>query len=1177
MKIKKLILQGFKSFADKTEFEFKDGITVIVGPNGCGKSNVVDAVKWVLGEQRPGSLRGKEMQDVIFSGTDRRKGVGCAEVSLIFDNGKGTLPLDYQEVVVTRRLYRSGESEYLLNENRVRLRDIRELMMDSGGGPGALSVMEQGNIDRLLRADPRERRQVFEEAAGISKYRARRKETERKLEKTAENLARLRDILGEHETRQRSLKIQAGKARRWKEFTEELKRKRLVGVLARYAELARRRDAADEELAEVQRLEGAARAALAEAQSSGEERRKELDARREQAASGEAEMATLVGERRAAEEKQAAREREASELAERAEQADSAGAEAVERSVSLQVELETADREGREADAERERRSEALAEAEALCDEVEQRVALLRKERDILDLRRTEAYGVETKARNDEIRGDAEMQAVQQRLTRLVARVESSGEDLRALETDRDESGLALRRAEDEQRALEDRHAAAEEEARAARCEGEEATEAAGRLTGQAAALAARRDVLTGLVAGGEGLTSGTRALLEAAGAGTLDGIEGTVADLVGNVGEQAAALDQALGDLAGAVVVGTTAEALAAIEWLKQGKRGRARLIPRDRAGAAPLPARFLGAFDGRIGELVGALLGGTRIVATLDEALRDGREDGQRVVVLTGEELEPAGTIVGGTGDAGAGLVLRNAELADVEERLEETEREREIVAGRVRAARARTAEWEAALEDLRPRLTRARKAVRETSETAAAAQKAAAARAEEMHLEEAEREDVERLLDQCRGRRDAARVLLAAAEAERKTLEQESFGLKERLTGSAGAREEATARRTEAKVEVARWTEKAGALEARVRALRDAIAGAQREAEARADEVSTCRERRAACLDEVEALALLGREREKTLAELATRIETARQRVREMVEHLEADDRVVRELRAAHEERREELERHRLQENEIRLRIETLLEQVRRDHGLELDQVEFDEDVAGADPAQLETEVAELRRKIERLGNVNHAALDELGQVEEKLTFMRREEADLVGADQQLRETIARIDEICTERFVDTFTKVREHFHVTFRKLFGGGRAEIFLEEPEDVLGSGIEIRVRPPGKELRNMALLSGGERSLTTVALLFSIYLTKPPPFCLLDEVDAALDEANNVRMCEMLKEFARDGQFLVITHARPTMTIADALHGVTMPEAGVSRHVSVRFADIEAGRIVGLN
>jgi len=1176
MKIKKLILHGFKSFADKTEFEFKDGITVIVGPNGCGKSNVVDAVKWVLGEQRPGSLRGKEMQDVIFSGTDRRKGVGCAEVSLVFDNGSGTLPVDYEEVVVTRRLFRSGESEYLLNGNRVRLRDIRELLMDSGGGPGALSVMEQGNIDRLLRADPRERRLVFEEAAGISKYRARRTETERKLEKTAENLARLRDILGEQETRERSLKIQAGKARRWKEFTEELKKKRLVGVLARYAELARRRSAADEELAEVQRLEGAARTSLEDAVTSGEDRRNELDARREQAATGEAEMATLVGERRAAEEKQAAREREARELAERAEQADATGSEAAQRSVGLQVELETARREGRDADAEQARRAEALAAAEAVCDEVEQRVTLLRSERDVLDLKRTEAYGAETEARNDEIRGEAELHAVQQRLARLVARVESSGAELLTLETDRDESGLALRGAEEELRALEDRHAVAEEGARAGRRAAEEATEAAGRLTGQAAALAARRDVLTGLVAGGEGLTAGTRALLEAGRAGALEGIEGTVADLVGNVGDEAATLDQALGDLAGAVVIRTTSQARTAIEWLKQDRRGRARLIPLDRAGDAPPPPRFEGAFDGRIGRLVGALLGGTRIVATLDEALQDGA-DGQRVVVLTGEELEPLGTIVGGTGDAGAGLVVRNAELAEVEERLEATEKERATVDTRVREARGRAAEWEAAEQDLRPRLKRAREALRVASDTAAAAQKAAAARAEEMHLEEAERSDVERISSECRRHRDEARERLVLAEAERGALEEEASDLKVRLARSGGAREEATTRRTEAKVEVARWTEKARALEARTQALGDAIAGARRESEARTEEARTCRERRSACLDEVEALTRLAREREKTLNELAERIESARRRVREMAESLDADDHRVRELRAAHEERREELERHRLKENEIRLRIETLLEEVRRDHGIELDQVDVGEEVASADPAQLEMEIADLRNKIERLGNVNHAALDELVQVEEKLAFMRREEADLVAADQQLRETIARIDEICTERFTETFTKVKEHFHVTFRKLFGGGRAEIFLEDPEDVLWSGIEIRVRPPGKELRNMALLSGGERSLTTVALLFSIYLTKPPPFCLLDEVDAALDEANNVRMCEMLKEFARTGQFLVITHARPTMTIADALYGVTMPEAGVSRHVSVRFADIEAGRIVGLN
>ncbi|MHC4549143.1 MAG: chromosome segregation protein SMC [Planctomycetota bacterium] len=1176
MKIKKLILQGFKSFADKTEFEFKKGITVIVGPNGCGKSNVVDAVKWVLGEQRPSSLRGKEMQDVIFSGTNQRKGVGCAEVSLVLDNGAGSLPLEYEEVVVTRRLYRSGESEYLLNGNRVRLRDIRELMMDSGGGPGGLSVMEQGNIDRLLRADPKERRLVFEEAAGIAKYRSRRRETERKLERTAENLARLRDILSEQETRQRSLKIQAGKARRWREFTEALKQKRLTGALARYAELAQRRGEAERELGEVQRLEAGARTTLEEAVTSGEGRRKELDARREQVAGGEAEMGALVGERRAAEEKRAAREREASELAERAGQADAARAEAERRGVAQAEELAAAQREQAEAAAEQVQRTEALAAAEALCEEVEGRAALLRRERDDLDLKRTEAFAAETRARNEEVSCDAELRALDQRLRRLVERVESSGVELRSLEADQKQAGLALRRAEEEQRALEDRHVAAEDGAKQARRAADDMTEKAGRLTGEAAALTARRDVLTGLVADGEGLTAGTRALLEAGREGTLEGIQGILADLIGDVGAQAAALDQALGELAEAVVVETTPQGLAAIAWLKEGKRGRARLIPLDRAGTAALPARFAGACRGRMAGLLGALLRGTRVVATIDEALAQ-EKDGQRVVVLGGEELESSGAIVGGTGDAGAGLVTRNAELAEVEGRLAETEQARGAAERGVREARARTREWESTLEELGPGLRRARAAVRTAGERMAATGKAAATRAEEMDLEQAEHADVERLIGDARQRQERARGDLARAEGERAALEAEADGLRERLGKVSGAREEASARRTEAKVELARWTEKARALEARTHALVEAIHSSRREAEARADEAETCRERRRACRDEIETLSRLGREREKALDRLAAQIEEWRSSVREMRTHLEAGDAHVRELRAAHEERREELERHRLRENEIRLRVETLLEQVRRDHGLDLDRVEPDPEAAAADPAQLEADITELREKIERLGNVNHAALEELALVEEKLAFLRREEADLVAADQQLRETIVRIDEICTNRFTDTFEKVKEHFQVTFRKLFGGGRAEIFLEDPADILWSGIEIRVRPPGKDLRNMALLSGGERSLTTVALLFSIYLTKPPPFCLLDEVDAALDEPNNVRMCEMLKEFARTGQFLVITHARPTMTVADTLYGVTMPEAGVSRHVSVRFADIEAGRIVGLN
>jgi len=1167
MKLKKLILHGFKSFADKTEFEFRDGITVIVGPNGCGKSNVVDAFKWVLGEQRPTSLRGKEMQDVIFSGTDSRKGLGFAEVTIVLDNSSHTLPLDYEEVAITRRLYRSGESEYVINGNMVRLRDVRELMMDSGGGPGALTVMEQGNIDRLLRADPHERRLVFEEAAGIAKYRARRKEAQRKLERTADNLSRMRDILGEYETRQRSLKIQAGKARRFREMSEELKKKRLAGALARYADLARRRADALGQLHEIERLETDARGRLEEAVTGGEGRRKELDEQLEQVRRQEAEMAALVAEGRAATEKRAARDREAKELVERAENARREAGAAAARVAELAPGLEGARHEESEADAERGRRAEALAEVEAMCSEVAGRAALLREERDALDMRRTETFALETAARNDLLSAEAEKKALVHRLNRLEQRVKSSGEELAALNAAHEGKHMLVRKAEDDLRGLDDRATAAEAGARLEREKADAAAQDVAQHAGDAKDFAARREVLSKLAANGEGLSAGTRALLEAG----LPGVLGTLADYIGDVGAEAAALDQALGDLAGGVVVETTQQAVEAVRWLKDGRRGRARLIPLDRVGTGTLPERFR---DVDV-PILGALLKGTCVVDSLDEALEV--QEG-RVVALSGEEIEACGAIVGGTGDAGAGLVQRRAELSDLDGRLEAAVTARDEAQALFATARERAAAWEVALEELRPRLRAARAIVREMSEHLAAAEKEAARRAEEMDVEHAEREDVVEQIAACEARAGEASVRREEAERTLDLFESEVIDLRERLARAGRDRDQSAALLTEAKVAAARWTEKAESAAARIAALEASITAAEREVRTRGDEAETCTVRRTDCLDEIGVLDQLAKERDHTMDRLAREVEAERRTARETREHMEAGDRHVRELRVAHERQREELERHRLRENELRLRVETLLEQVRRDEGLDLAAVDVPVAEGEAlDPEALENEIAELQSKLERLGNVNHAALDELGEVETKLEFMRREETDLVTAERQLLETIETIDEVCTERFTSTFNEVAENFRVVFRKLFGGGKAEIFLENPEDVLQTGIEIRVRPPGKELRNMELLSGGEKSLTTVALLFAIYQSKPPPFCLLDEVDAALDEANTVRMCEMLKEFATKGQFLIITHARPTMTVADTLYGVTMPDAGVSRRVAVRFQDIEAGRIVGLN
>ncbi len=1189
MKLKKLILHGFKSFADKTEFDFYDGITVIVGPNGCGKSNVVDAVKWVLGEQRPSSLRGKEMQDVIFSGTDSRKGQGFAEVSLVLDNEERTLPIDYLEVVVTRRLYRSGESEYLINGNKARLRDVRELLMDSGGGPGALTVMEQGNIDRLLRADPRERRQVFEEAAGIAKYRARRRETERKLERTRENLARMLDMLAEYETRQRSLKIQAGKARRWKEFTEELKKKRIVGALARYHDLSRRQSDVQGQLEEIVTLETAARGDLESAVDAGADDRKVIDRLRDEVSVAEAAVAELVAERRADEERRAARMREAGELVTRADDAGRLGADAARRADTRSQELEQARAATTEADGETRARAAALEEAQARLDEVQKGIAVLRLQRETIDSQRAEAFAAETIARNEQVSCDAEERTIRARLARMDERSSSADRERVEIEARRDERDLSVRRAEEEVRAIEDRLAAADDAIRATREEIDAVAERVARARREGAALQAREEMLQGLVESGEGLTDGSRALLEAA----REGVLGTVANLVQDAGEHAAALDQALGDLAGAVIVETTEQARDVIAWLKEGKRGRVRIVPLDRVRRRPMPDRFASITVssitgkgrdgsgrdalGRDGDVLGGLLAGTRVVATLEEALAQPENGTARCIALTGEEVEASGAIVGGTGDAGRGLVVRNTELTDVAARLEANHADVSQAESSLAAARERMRTWEETVADLKPRLLSARSALRTAAESFATAEKEAAARAEECRLDKAEREEVERMIAECGARRERATKRLATSQQIREELDAEAGASQEQLSGASGEREEAAARQTEARIDVARWTEKLEAVRHRVEALEESIEAARREAEARTEEARICRERRAACLDEIEALERVATEREKKFTELAADVSKRRAAAREVQQRLEAGDRRVRELRDLHDKHREELERHRLRENELRLRVDTLLDQVRRDFGLELAEVEIDEETREADAEQLDTEITDLQRRLERLGNVNHAALDELQEVEEKLEFLRKQETDLVEADKQLCDTIEKIDEVCTKQFTETFEEVRGHFQVTFRKLFGGGKAEIFLENPEDVLGSGIEIRVRPPGKELRNMALLSGGERSLTTVALLFSIYQTKPPPFCLLDEVDAALDESNTVRMCQMIKEFAEKGQFVIITHARPTMTVADTLYGVTMPEAGVSRHVAVRFADIEAGRVVGLN
>jgi chromosome segregation protein len=1082
-------------------------------------------VKWVLGEQRPTSLRGKEMMDVIFSGTDKRKSLGYAEVGLIFDNADGMLPLDFAEVSVTRRLYRSGESEYMLNGSRVRLRDIRELLMDSGGGPGALTVMEQGNIDRLLRADPQERRLVFEEAAGISKYRARRKETQRKLDRTHENLARLRDILGEYETRQRSLKIQAGKARRYSEFTEELKRKRLVGALARYRDLFGRQASAEEVLRELTDLEGGARQALEEAMESTTGQRARLDALRETTVGKEAESSRLYAEARADEEKRSALLREATQLELRADAAEREGGEAAARAASLRTQLESAHADLDAAAVEEAKRDEVLEAADALFREAEERVDLLRNERDELDMRRTDAFATETEARNEEISFEAEARALRGRLERLAERVRTSDVEMEQLRVEHASSRKHLDETEARFSKLDEEHAAAEAGARATRGELDAAAGEEQEHTGRAAALSARRDMLEGLVEKGEGLDAGTKAVLHAARQGALEGVRGTVAELIDDPGAQADALDRALGALAGAVVVETTAHAKAALTWLQLGKRGQACLLPLDRLPAAELPARFAGVTS-RIA--LGSLLTGTDVVGDLEEALA--RPVGRRIVVLSGGELGAEGTLTGGSVEQGSGLIRQRAELAEVRTQLEEAITIRDAAATRVAQARARATQWDESLEDLRPRLKQAAAERRTAGEIFAAADKAASARADEMDLERAERSEVEVTVTSCESSSAAARERRETAESLRKGLEAESGELGVRIQRAQAAREEAASRRMDAKVDAARWTEKAQGLRRRAADLEASIGNAAREAETRATEVKQSLERKAICLREAQTILEQSAERTVALDALKAEIDELRGRARGLQDQLDQGDKRLRELRDAHEKHRAEMERHRLQEHELRLRLEGLLERVRIDFERSRAARPGDQRAAAEAGA---TGQRQPRRPRGARGGRGEARLHaprggRSGQRGKAAHGDHRE--DRRGVHQPLQLDLRRGD-----------------------RAFQDGLPQAVRRRPRGDLPRGSRRRAR---LRHRNPRPPAGQGAAQHGAALRWRAY---------------------TVRMCEMIREFSDRGQFLIITHARPTMTIADTLYGVTMPEAGVSRRVAVRFEDIEAGSVVGLN
>ncbi len=1165
MFLKSLSILGFKSFADRVRLDFGEGITAIVGPNGSGKSNIADAIQWVLGEQNVRTLRAENSTEVIFAGSARRKPLGMAEVSLTVDNSDGQLPIDFAEVTVTRRLYRSGESEYLINKTPCRLKDIVELFMDTGLGRATYAILTQNEVDVVLSARPEDRRALFEEAAGIQRYRHRKREALRKLENTEANLTRVVDILAELEAQREPLRQQAEVAIRYHELVSRLREIEVAALWAQVLESERAREQAQHEQQRLHRQLLEVNAQLAECETLSQKLGQQIaDAEAELDTLRALQQASLTAYERAESRRALIEQRlqnsrdnlrrlqeELLENEHRYAEIQRQAQQWQERRLELEQRLQNIEQQ-REVARERLRLAEhALQQAQQHYVERTQQVVRALAHLDGLRLRRTEAQQT--------------IQSLQNRFEEVVHNLREVEERVKAAQAHRDKTvaaaELALREAQ-----------RCENELQQAQAEVQRRQQELETRARENARLSARLQALLESEAAQEGLFSGVRSVLDAVSRGQFTGTYFLVADALQPLEPYVTAVEVALGASAQDIITATEEEARLAIEWLKQHARGRATFLPLNLLRPSePLPSLQQcideGLAIGFASELVECapelrvvaeyLLGRVLVAPDFDSAVQIVRRYNgwSKVVTLDGELLLPGGAITGGRMPGRAtGIVSRKAERSRLE---------RELRAGgeAEQRLRKRLQEAEQSAETARHRWHEARKEQEQAQQRVIHAESALQAVVQEqtvlLHqmqaLEQEQTEQAKRLYE----------------------LDNEIWEVQERLSPDTQQvsphdevsryreqRDEAAAQLQEVEVMLGRQAEQQRALEHH----RESLAQMQRE-------LLHQRQAQQARMAELEAnIAQEEKALEQTLEEL--------RRIAQQRAQIEQDFFALREVRQnllqqnlENSERLKELSAQQSalaqQAHELELALARI--EMQRTQAVARLWEEYEVDVSRETPPDLSqftpetaSEINRLRREIRQMGNVNTGAAEEYQRLTERYEFLQKQRIDLEAAREDILQAIQEIDASTRDLFLQTFGAVQQGFQEVFTRLFGGGKAELQLTQPHNLLETGVEILVQPPGKRRQNLVLLSGGERALVAIALMFAFLQVKPSPFCVLDEVDAALDGNNVEKFADMLREYARHSQVIMITHNPVTMECADVWYGVTMQEHGVSRVISYR-------------
>ena len=1184
MRLKSFATYGFKSFADKTELTFDKGITAVVGPNGSGKSNISDAIRWVLGEQSAKYLRGSKMEDVIFSGSSKRRALGVAEVTLNFDNSDHALDIDFEEVSLTRRLFRSGDSEYSINKKSCRLKDIVDLMADTGLGKGSMSIIGQNKIDEILNSRPEERRTIFEEAAGIAKYRLRKKEAVRRLDDTAMNLTRINDIKTEVDNQVGPLSLAAEKTAQYNALSKELRQCRLTGFMRKIDSIEEVRKQLDEKKAALEAEFSAHSAVLSTKEAEYTKLQLELDKLsesynqlQEEIKNKELALEKLRGKQGALDERIASSQRQSERLEQRNE-ALSQRADELERDMQkLAAEFDELDKvraaaelNVRNLSSEKEAKEQALEEAKAQTANMQsdffagmQELLSLRNELRALEqeqearVRRREALKHSIEETESVVSGlEEEYRNVLEAQSRNNNEGQLLSKEANSLQAEQAELEVKLKAVLNGQQRCQRRLTAAE----------------------------TREQSLQKMQAAYEGFGYGIKTVLKAE-EYWRENIIGVAAELLQVEDKYVTALETALGEGAQNIVTLDAQTAKTAINYLKANNAGRATFLPLDTVKPrslsieeerlANLPgvcgyAVDLVQYDKQAENAISFLLGRVLIAENIDAALAAAKAGKFRirVVTLEGDVVNAGGSMTGGSRKQREGYLSRAKEIQQAgavvdglrkemlswQEQLEEVEAEQKELQGKLQAV----------TEKLQQRRVKA-------NELTLQNQRLSQEKARENEKLALYYDDRTAVANEYMANRDKVKTLRANVQ-ELETKDSEAKTMLENLNKQIAKQgSELTAvdnQLQDAKIKLETSAAKTDLMSQRMKDLDGDTLLLRNEIKANIEEQGRLTQVVADC--EAEKIRIA--EESTSLMEALQKVVGGKDRFSEERFAINAQQQM------AEQQINEARKIVNTSENKLRqIELEMTRQNSDYEHALEQLGSEYNMDVAAArneellemDAKALQRLESKLTVKISDLGSINPAAIEEYQAVKERSEFLAKQYSDLCEAKENLEAVISEINSGMTRRFKEAFNQINVYFADCYVKLFGGGTALLKLSNPEDVLNSGIDIEVQPPGKRLQSLYLMSGGERALTVIALLFALLSYQPSPFCILDEIDAALDDANIMRFSNFLRDYATNTQFIIITHRKGTMECADIMYGVTMEESGVSKLLSVKISEKE--------